>query len=771
MTNRNPHRLGRSTRRTMRWLAHTGKQGFVGCLIATMLMVTTPGCGVLDRLPGSDRLFPGPHATHASYHDSYGLNIEYPQVAECATAVSSAAEQATAPHALEDPSQLPAMDLTLEQAIGLAVQQSPVLRSIGGTVVSAPAGTQTIFNPALVAASPQQGTEAALAAFDAQYTQSLTFGSTDLPSNRIPFQLPGSPLVSAQVSQNRNANFVGELSKQTATGARFALRHTVSYLRTQDASRTQLLFPSSFSGWVEAEWRQPLLQGSGVLYNRIAGPVPNGNVFRTPGQYNGVLIARINEDVALADFENGLIQLVADVEQTYWNLATAYRVLDATVKGREAAQQTFQFQEVRLEVGSGRSDEEAQARSQFYQFQAQVESALGGEVGLYATEQSLRYLIGLPATDGRLIRPVTRPTDVRVVFDWQSALAQAIDRRVEVRKQKFNLKRRELELVAARLNYRPRLDFLAQYRWNGLGNDLIGHDNDPALDNFYGTITGGRYQQGLAGVELTFPVGFRMAGVALAEAKLNLRRERALLAETELRISHDLSAAARQVDLTYQLVETNFNRYQADQNQVEVLRRRYRDGNDNINFLLQAQRQVVNSETEFYRSVFNYNLAIRDLHQQKGSLLAYNQVQLAEGPWANGASADAHRVGRFLSPHRNPAEVSVPPTLTTGSFDPAAIQATGFGDPLQFMTESDGVVHEGQSLPPESDSLTDEEDLDEKAEEEALDKELLEEPDAESDTDPEKQPNPQEKLDLEDVLEDAKDSDFAGSLPAPEGRK
>ncbi len=117
------------------------------------------------------------------------------------------------------------------------------------------------------------------------------------------------------------------------------------------------LFPSSFDGWVEAEWRQPLLQGAGTTYNRIAGPTT------VPGQYNGVLIARINEDVSLADFEKSVIQVVADVEQAYWDLVTAYRVLDANVKGREAALQTFQFQQVRLEVGSGRSDEEAQARS------------------------------------------------------------------------------------------------------------------------------------------------------------------------------------------------------------------------------------------------------------------------------------------------------------------------------------------------------------------------------------------------------------------------
>ena len=673
MTRKN---LPRTTRRRSR-----ASDRFKQALVAVMIASTT-GCGLLDKVK------PGPHDNTPSYHDNHGMQIEYPEVGECSTPVSEAAQQTLEPLALEDPSRVPTLDLTLEQAVQLAVQQSPVLRSIGGTVVSSPDSTQTVFNPSLIASSATQGTEAALAAYDAQYTQQLFWNNVDQPLNRQAFAIPGSPFVVPAISQSQGATFNNELSKQTATGARFAVRHVVNYLRTQDASAAQLQFPSAFTGWVEAEWRQPLLQGSGVLYNQIAGPVAGTNIYRTPGQYNGVLIARINEDVALADFEAGVVTLVSDVEEAYWNLAAAYRTLDATVKGRESAQQTFQFQEVRLEVGAGTSDEEAQARSQFYQFQAQVESALGGDTGLYALEQNLRYLIGLPATDGRLIKPVTSPTDVRVVYDWQSALGQAIERRVEVRRQRFNVKRRELELIAAKLNNRPRLDFLAQYRWRGLGDNLIGSDNNPAQNNLYGSITGGNFQEGQAGVELTFPVGFRLAGVAIAEAKLNIRRERALLAETELRISHDLSGAARRIALTYKLLETNYDRYQADLKQVEVLRRRYIDGNDNINFLLQAQRQVVDSETAFYTAMFNYNLAIRDFHQEKGSLLAYNQVQLSEGPWAAKAYSDAQRMGRFLEPRENPASIDATRPITSGPFDPSEAQPTTYlnSEPAIFQT-------------------------------------------------------------------------------------
>ncbi|TWU42330.1 Outer membrane efflux protein [Novipirellula artificiosorum] len=640
------------------------------CLLAAL--ISTTGCGVFDHIK------PGPHDTVESYHDDYAMRIEYPEVHTCSTAPSQAAQQTTEPLSLEDPSKIPALEMSLDEAIQLAVQQSSVLRSIGGTLVTNPQTATTVYEPALAHANPFSGTEAALSAFDAQWTQQLFWNTVDQPQN-VNFDGGFAGQFTPRVAQQTQATFNSGLTKQTAQGASFALRHVINYAYSNNPLRR---FPSDYGGYIEAEWRQPLLQGSGTTYNRIAGP--NSGI----GQYNGVLIARVNEDVALADFEQAVVTLVSDVETAYWDLVVAYRILEANVKGRDAALQTFQYQQVRLEAGAGRSDEEAQAQSQYFQFRAAVEQSLGGTSGLYTAEQTLRYLIGLPATDGRLIKPTTKPTDVKVVFDWESALGQALTRRVEVRRQRFNLQRREMELTAARLNRRPLLDFLGKYRWRGLGDDLIGGGDNGQLDNLYDSITSGDYQEWQAGVEFTMPVGLRQASVAYAHAKLNLQRERAILAETELRVSHDLSAAARQITLAQQLLETNYDRYQSDLRQVDVLRRRYTDGTDNINFLLQAQRQVVISESSFYRALTDYNLAIRDFHRQKGSLLAYNQVQLAEGQWAAGAYRDAYEVGRCLTPRLQPQETCVPRPLTRGPFDPSTPQPTSVPQGMPYVPDS-----------------------------------------------------------------------------------
>lgn len=655
---------------------------FLGLLVFS----TIAGCSIAQLIPD------GKHDTKKSYHANHGLSIQYPDVKQCETPPLLKAQQTTVPLTMQDPADLPTLELSLQEAVNLAVTVSPVLRTVGASqdVRVAVQGTSTVYDPAITASSPLLGSEAALSAFDAQYAQQLFWSSVDRPNNVAPGGVTSA--FTPSVSLGKNASFNAELSKTTATGGSYALRHIVNYSRNNQPFRA---FPSAFDGWVEAEWRQPLAQGAGSTYNRIAGPGA------APGQYNGVLIARVNEDISLVDFESAVIQVVTDVEQKYWDLVTAYRSLDTAVRGRELARRTWEYNKKRLEVGAGRLDDEAQARSQYYNFEAQVQLALAGPNGLYETEQDLRYMVGMVATDGRLLRPTTEPIDVRVIFDWESALGQALERRAEIRKQKFQVKRRDMELVAARLNYKPRFDLVSQYRWYGLGNHLIGN-KDATLDNMYGEITGGNYQEWQAGVDLRFPVGLRTAGLAIANAKLNAKRERAILAETEFLISHNLSNAARQVTTTHELLETNYDRLIADLNQVDVLDTRYRIGSDNIRDLLLAQRQLVNSATEFYSSLSRYNLAIRDFHREKGSLLAYNNVQLAEGPWAKGAKYDAYRTGRFLRPSILPGMKTSPAPLTTGPFNPSAIQSSS--DPT--VPATDAVLEIPLMVEPETESTS-----------------------------------------------------------------
>src|SRR5690606_19837581 len=74
-------------------------------------------------------------------------------------------------------------NLTLQEAIQIALTNSSVLRDLGGTILQSPANTPSIHGPALQASDPRFGIESALSAFDAQFSTNAFFEKNDRAIN------------------------------------------------------------------------------------------------------------------------------------------------------------------------------------------------------------------------------------------------------------------------------------------------------------------------------------------------------------------------------------------------------------------------------------------------------------------------------------------------------------------------------------------------------------------------------------------------------------
>ncbi len=60
-----------------------------------------------------------------------------------------------------------------------------------------------------------------------------------------------------------------------------------------------------------------------------------------------------------------------------------------------------------------------------------------------------------------------------------------------------------------------------------------------------------------------------------------------------------------------------------------------------MDLVLNGQRRRANAQADFYRAMVEYNKSIANVHFRKGSLLEFNNIQLAEGPWPKKAYWDA----------------------------------------------------------------------------------------------------------------------------------
>jgi hypothetical protein len=77
----------------------------------------------------------------------------------------------------------------------------------------------------------------------------------------------------------------------------------------------------------------------------------------------------------------------------------------------------------------------------------------------------------------------------------------------------------------------------------------------------------------------------------------------------------------RQLELNYELTQTNFNRALAADRQVEAVQAAFEAETVTLDQLLEAQRRRAEAQTSYFRTLLDYQRAIIDVHLRKGSLL------------------------------------------------------------------------------------------------------------------------------------------------------
>jgi outer membrane protein TolC len=658
-----------------------------------VIVVAIPGCA------GRGSRFT--HDAELAHFQDVAAQIEYPDVeSESYPEVSSG----EAPITIDNAVPTEYWDLSLEEAIQSALQHSRVLRDLGGLVLQSPENVQTVHDPSIQHTDPRFGVDAALSAFDASLESSFFFEKNDRALNNVFFG-GGTRILLQDLHSYRMA-----ISKRSATGADFTIRKIIDYDQNNSPGNDDPNRPWTIQ--VEGEFRQPLMQGAGVDFNRIAGP---GGA---PGSMNGVLIARINMDISLSDFESSVRNMVNDVENAYWELHFAYRDLDAKIAARNRALATWRkinswFVTKRR---GGELEKEAQAREQYFRLEEDVQNALTGRAtdrfrtntfrgagGVHQAERRLRLLIGVPMNDGRLIRPSEEPLMAKVVFNWDDILVESLTRRVEIRRQKWQIKSSELELLATRNFLLPRVDAVGRYRWRGLGHDFSNASRQMnRFDNAIQDLTTGDFQEWQFGLEVTLPVGFRKAQAAVRNAELKVARAHAILEQQERDVIHDLTAAYAELERAYKTSQTAFNRRQAAHDRLRALENKYEHADENertrlLDLLLDAQRRVADADSSYYRSRLEYTLSIKNIHLQKGSLLDYNEIYLAEGPWPGQAYDDAQR--------RQDTRINVPPFMQRILAMPMPVSRGAYGqrtDVDEPATSTEPVVSPpaAESAPP-----------------------------------------------------------------------
>ena len=572
-------------------------------------------------------------------------------------------------------------DMSLTEAVHIALQNNDIIRSAGqflspgNVLLTNGQNVPSVYDPGISESGVLFGTrgvEAALSAFDANFTTSMIWGRDEQVQNNPFFAgglMPGATLT------RETGSFQAGLRKDFAYGGQFQLNHTVNYLGSNAPGQ---LFPSTYTGLVQALYRQPLWAGAGTEYTRIAGPITQ-SFGGLSGVTQGVVIARINNDISIADFQAAIRNLVKDTEDTYWDLYLSYRNYDTAVTARNAALATWRFAKIRVELDADIDvADESQARDQYFAAEALVENTRSA---IFTNETRLRRLLGLPVNEGRVIRPADEPITAEFDPDWQTSLTEALVHRVELRKQKWNIKSLELQLAAANSLTKPRLDFVGGYQVNGFGDDLLKYnDSDAAgtaqgLNSYYETLTQGNQTGWSLGFEFTMPIGFRSAHSQVRNIELRLSKAHQVLYTQELEVAHELAVAFQELTRAYASAQSNYNRRKAAMDNVSTIETQVELGDKTVDEILRAQDRRARAEIDFFTAMVDYNKALTNFHFRKGTLLQDTNVTLMEDGWNPDAYVDAYRQAQARTAaidarfkHTEPVEFANPTPLGSVQF-------------------------------------------------------------------------------------------------------
>ncbi len=666
--------------------------------MAALALAASAGC---QKLPYIDQ-------SKAVPHDNLGTIEQEDKEVKRATYLGTlpmAMPKMAKPRTTNDPEAQEIWPMTLQEAIKIGLDNSEVIRVISlgaqgipiggfeptplntgagaGIASSLGAGTlATVYDPAISETQIAQ----ALSTFDTAFTTSLLWGHSVTPFNNG-FQAgaftqgAGIPIVFRQDT----AQFQAAVQKRTATGAQIGVTHNINYLFSNSPNNA---FPSAYTTNTQLQLTQPLL-GSAPLPGQQAGAPAGLEANRAP-----IVIARLSADAAVWRFKAEVMASVRSIEQQYWSLSQQQVQLWSSETAVSLGEQILKREQSELEVGRGTRADVAEAQQRLEQFRLDFVTRTSDVI---TTERQLRNILGLPPADNRRIVPVTAPTEARLEPDWEASLAQMVTFQPDIVQQQLQVRVAELQLLLARNQLLPVLNFNALYQFNGLGDNLDSSEANMtgaalrAIDPLVASKQRAaginpqprnfnNFQQWQVGFTFAMPLGMRAPLANNRQAQLTLLRQRAFLQQIVHQTTHSLARFFVEVDANYKQFKTASRLRAAAAQRLEAQKAFYEEGRITIDRYLDSVAQFADAVAREAQFKTTYNISIVALEEAKGTLLGYDNIAVAEGPSPRQAYIQAR------DQQAAHVQLPIPPD---GSYHPRPVEGPSNPDPVVPMTPPD----------------------------------------------------------------------------------
>src|SRR5262245_12576045 len=345
---------------------------------------------------------------------------------------------------------------------------------------------------------------------------------------------------------------------------------------------------------------------------------------------NTLLLVRAQNDVRISDEElkrNADLTLKA-VEDAYWDVAAARAAVRVSKQSLKLAQDLFDLNKKKVEVGTLAPIEITQAEAGVA---SREEGVIVAENLLRDTEDNLRRLMAVPADDplwGRPILPADQPKADPTAIDLDAAISTALQERAQGKNARVQLESDTLSAKVADKQKRHQLNLVGRLNANFSDTSQDFTSLEPPVLTTNNTFKSQTFPDWSVGLVYAYPFGNRAAKADAAIAKITQERSQIGVESAEQDVRVDVRTATRAVESGAKRVAAAHANTVLQQKTVDAELKKFENGMSTSFEVLRIQTDLSDAQLAEIRAILDYNKALADLERAKGTLLASKGMKL-----------------------------------------------------------------------------------------------------------------------------------------------
>jgi outer membrane protein TolC len=405
---------------------------------------------------------------------------------------------------------------------------------------------------------------------------------------------PEGPLTAIE---NETWDFNWGITQRFVTGSEYQ----VSFHNLRDAN-TYNRFHSEYVTNTFFTFKQHLLRNFGLDVNKTE-----------------INIARNNRDISQYEFLRQVLDILAQVEKTYWDLVFSIEDLEVKKKSLELAKDLLNRNRIQVEVGTLAPIEILEAETQVA---AREEDIIRAEKVIKDNEDRLRKLINLPdlplLKDVKII-PKDKPTFQKIEVSLEKSVQEALKERPEYLQAKKNIDNRHLQLKFSKNQLLPTVDLVA-----GIGT-LANQGN---FGNSLQDIISGDNEDWRVGITIEIPIGNQLAKSRYTKARIEAERAIFELENIKQNIIIEVKEAVRQIETNIKRVEATRISSRLHQERLDAEEKRFSVGLSTSRDVLEDQEQLSEALSRELLAIIDYNKSLVNLERAKGTLFKSRKINI-----------------------------------------------------------------------------------------------------------------------------------------------